>query len=86
MVIQTISDGSCCTDRAHVGVVGRFVMYRVALLVFLLHLECDGDTICEVEKIAIVRECFTILDESDVSKSEYIRPTLLCLWDIQVLA
>ena len=42
-------------------------MYRVALLVFLLHLERDSDAICKVEKIAIVREYLAVLDKSNVS-------------------
>ena len=60
-------------------------MYGVTLLVFLLHLERYGDAICEVEEVAIVREYLAVLDESDVSKSKYVRPTFLCLWDFRIL-
>ena len=85
VVANSPYDGGRRTDRAHDGIVGRFVMYGITLLVLLLHLERYGDAICEVEEVAIVREYLAILDESDVSKSKYVRPTFLCLWDLQIL-
>jgi hypothetical protein len=69
---------------AHVGVLGCLVMYCNALLVLLLHLECDGNAVGEVQAGTVMLYCFAVLDESDVSKSLYVGTTLFGLWDFQV--